>query len=92
MLQFIPPFKDLFTPMCHLLCHLSNVSSISCVTVARQFFLPFKDSFTGHYVKDRNAIAAKYLKGWFFIDFLSILPFDIISAVFNIPSTLRIVR
>jgi len=30
------------------------------------------------WIRDRNIIAQRYLKGWFIIDFISILPFDLI--------------
>ena len=31
---------------------------------------------------NRSAIACNYLQGWFFIDFVSILPFDLLMAGF----------
>jgi len=31
-------------------------------------------------VEDRKAIALNYVRGWFFIDFVAILPLDIIMA------------
>ena len=42
------------------------------------FMTTFTDHFTNVEVTNHKRIAIKYLKGWFFVDFLSILPFEII--------------
>lgn len=49
------------------------------------------------WIKDRKKIAEKYLKGWFFIDLFSILPFDVLGMVMDNPEikklkAVRIVR
>ena len=36
---------------------------------------------SGNYVKSHWKISKKYLKGWFFIDFVSIFPFDTMGMV-----------
>jgi potassium voltage-gated channel Eag-related subfamily H protein 7 len=47
----------------------------------RQFFLEYEDERTHIMVRDRKNIAVHYLKGWFIIDFVSILPFDLVALV-----------
>jgi potassium voltage-gated channel Eag-related subfamily H protein 7 len=39
------------------------------------FCLMFKDQ-NGHLVKKRSRIASRYIRGWFVMDFLTILPYD----------------
>ena len=52
--------------------------------MALSFFTPFRASWhardAGNWVTDRRRIARNYLKGWFAIDLVSILPFDIVSV------------
>jgi hypothetical protein len=40
------------------------------------FFCPYKDEKTLKKVTDRKLIALRYLKTWFFMDMISIFPFD----------------
>lgn len=44
------------------------------------------------WISNRLTIAKMYIKGWFFIDFVSIVPFDVLSDAFGAPENLRIVR
>jgi len=46
-----------------------------------QFFLIFRESteLGGGWIRDRGRIRRHYLKGWFTIDLVSILPFDIVA-------------
>ena len=48
------------------------------IDVILTFFTTFTDAETNVEVANHKRIAIKYLKGWFFIDILSIIPFDII--------------
>ena len=52
--------------------------------MALSFFTPFRASWhardAGNWVTDRRRIARNYLKGWFAIDLVSILPFDVVSV------------
>ena len=41
------------------------------------FFKSFLNSKTGHEVKDRKLIAIRYLKFYFWVDFISAFPFDL---------------
>ena len=43
-------------------------------------------------VDDRKVIAYKYLTGWFFIDIMSILPFDLILNATDLNSLVRFAR
>jgi len=45
-----------------------------------QFFLMPQDE-NGRYVKNQREVAKRYLQGWFFIDFVSVLPFDVIGMM-----------
>ena len=66
------------------------------------FSLGYYDNLHRRWVYDRYEIAKRYLSSWFVVDFVSILPFDVISAVLmtknngtgNIGSmqTLRLIR
>jgi hypothetical protein len=44
-----------------------------------QMRTPFRDSSTGRLVLDVDVISISYLKGWFALDLLSILPFEFIQ-------------
>jgi CRP-like cAMP-binding protein len=48
------------------------------VDLVFNFFLPYHDMESRREVIDHRLIALNYIKGWFSIDFLSILPFDIV--------------
>ena len=45
-----------------------------------QFFSPYYDSQMGGFVVEHKLIAKHYLTGWFIIDFVSILPFCVVST------------
>ena len=60
------------------------------------FFRPFRDSLSQK-VKSHQRIAANYIRGWFFIDCLSTIPFDVIAMLFDDADggssiTLKIIR
>ncbi|RHY58706.1 hypothetical protein DYB38_009116 [Aphanomyces astaci] len=45
------------------------------------FMTPFVDKENNQLIEDMGQIAQKYLTGWFILDFVSIIPFDVISMV-----------
>jgi hypothetical protein len=56
-----------------------------------QFFLAYVDDQQGGLViKDRSKIRSRYLRGWFSIDLLSIIPFDFLGCVLDLPVIQRL--
>jgi len=60
------------------------------------FFLPYQDE-EGTWVNNHRKVILKYVKGWFLIDIISILPFDLLGLLMNSDATsqlkvLRIIR
>lgn len=53
------------------------VDAVFGIDIIISFFTAYYDSY-GHLITDRKHICIHYLKGWFFIDFVSTVPFDII--------------
>ena len=46
-----------------------------------QFFLPYQDRTRGNLVvRSRILIAKRYLRGWFWVDVVSVIPFDLIPV------------
>lgn len=45
------------------------------------FFLAIPEAKTGHIIYDRRYIAITYLRSWFLIDFLSVIPSDLITIL-----------
>jgi hypothetical protein len=81
------------------------VNLIFIVDIVFNFFLPYKESVKngGGTVKSHRKIAARYLKGWFPIDIISVIPFDNIMmgvdtsgisnpAIFSMIRMLRLLR
>eukprot|EP00966_Prymnesium_polylepis_P228228 5282040-Prymnesium_polylepis.2 len=76
------------------------VNSIFLIDMCFNFLLPYRASIKqgGDMIKSHRRIARNYLKSWFLLDFISILPFDIlvVAGVINTeavnPSMLRMVR
>merc|ERR1711871_287488 len=58
-----------------------------------QFFIMPQDA-NGRYIKNQREVAMRYLKGWFIIDFVSVLPFDVIgmAADSDDASQLKVLR
>merc|ERR1711988_1312953 len=46
-----------------------------------QFFLMYRDEEKGVLVKKQDLIIRTYMRGWFWIDLIAVLPFDIIGVV-----------
>ena len=56
---------------------------------AAQFNLAYRDETKGgQMVKSRKLIARRYLKGWFTIDLISIVPFELLT----VPPQMKMVR
>ena len=51
-----------------------------CLDIIITFFTSVSDDKTCTEIVDRKKIATMYLKGWFWIDSLSIFPFDLIAS------------
>ena len=57
-----------------------GVNLIFAIDVVIQFFMPVPDPKTGELLRDRKAIAMKYIKSWFPLDLATILPVDLIEV------------
>jgi potassium voltage-gated channel Eag-related subfamily H protein 7 len=58
------------------------IDAIFVWDMGMQFFLMYRsDGASSSWVRNRAAIRRHYLKGWFTIDLVSILPFDIVAFV-----------
>lgn len=40
---------------------------------------PFRDANTGKYIREGKAILLRYLRSWFLIDLLSVVPFELVN-------------
>jgi hypothetical protein len=64
------------------------VNLIFVLDLVLNFFMPYKEPLLkgGQTVRSHALIARHYLRGWFFVDFVSIIPFDIMDAAVRPPS------
>jgi len=63
------------------------------VDMCLQPFVPVKDTKNNNkLIRENSTLLRMYMKSWFPVDLLSIVPFDILTDVFNLPPNLRIVR
>jgi len=56
-----------------------------------QFFITARDA-KGNWIKDAGTLRCMYLKGWFWIDCISILPFDILGLMVSSLSEFKVIR
>lgn len=56
------------------------VDSFFLCDMVLQFFLMVQDE-KGRYIKKQSELAHRYLTGWFAIDFISVLPFDMVGLL-----------
>merc|ERR1712167_48862 len=56
------------------------VDTFFSMDMVLQFFLMTQDE-NGRYIKSQREVAWRYITSWFVIDFLSVLPFDVIGMV-----------
>ena len=95
---FVTPFEvglDLETTVNALFVVNQAVNVTFLIDIVVQFFLPFQSS-QGVWEKSHSSTAANYLKSWFVIDIVSVLPLDVATAADAIkvknPTVLRSVR
>lgn len=56
-----------------------------------QFFVTAKDE-NGNHIKNLTQLRKMYLQGWFIIDFISILPFDVLGLMVDGMSEFKVIR
>jgi len=78
----LTPFEVAFLQTTLDLLFIINrvVDALFACDLVMQFFLAYMDS-DGQWVVEHDRIASRYLVGWFWIDLVSILPFDTIGIV-----------
>ena len=87
-----------FEPTFNFAFYFNQLISLSfLVDMISNFFIAILDPKTNHYVYCRSYITEKYLKGWFLVDSVSIIPFDALylgigTTAFSRLSALRIFR
>lgn len=57
------------------------VELLFALDILRNFMLPVRDGGNTVSMYSRSRIAKYYLRGWFFVDFVSILPFDTLNVL-----------
>ena len=65
---------------------------LNAIYIFLNFFHSYIEKETGEIITDSKKIAMNYLKGWFFIDFISSFPFELIWESSHILRLLRIIR
>lgn len=75
--KFYDPIDEWATPL-FFINWIVNI--IFMVDIVFNFFLPYKESIRkgGGLVKSRKRIVQHYLRGWFGLDFVSVLPVDLV--------------
>lgn len=79
---FVTPFEvgmNLETKVDGLFIVNQIVNSFFIIDIFVQFFLPTKGK-DGELMRKHKAIACKYLKGWFGLDVVSVLPLDVLQV------------
>ena len=69
-----------------------SIDALFAVDIVLWFFTSYTDSESQVEVTGYKKIAKNYLKTWFFIDFLSIVPFDALFYQTRLNSLLRFIR
>jgi len=80
---FTLPYRIAFADDDNLTWNIINYFVDGCflLDMFLTFFTAILDTETNGLITDKRKIALNYLKGWFIIDLISILPFDKIAAV-----------
>ena len=62
---------------------LSRPSQIFVLDIFKEFFTPVREQQapSAAWIKSHRTIAIRYLRGWFIVDALSVLPFDAIGVM-----------
>ena len=68
------------------------IFGLNIIYIILNFFHSYQDKSTGEEVTDNKKIALNYLKGWFCIDFISSIPFELFFEKSNFLKLLRIIR
>ena len=55
------------------------VDMIFIIDIILQFFLPVPDAATGELIRSHYLLARKYCLTWFWLDFFTVIPFDIMT-------------
>lgn len=79
MVSMIVPIRIAFTdeePLGWFIFYIVT-DSIFLIEIILNFFTTVSDEQKVYEITDRKIIAKKYLKGWFWIDFISIAPIDV---------------
>ena len=73
--------------------YLNRVTDAAfAIDLVLNFFVPIKDAHTSNWIFDRATIMRKYLRGYFWIDALSLVPFDVIAGNIEGTNSVRILR
>lgn len=59
------------------------VDIVFFVDIFIQCRMPFRDEQTGHLILDVRKISSRYFKSWFFLDVISVLPFEFIGLILH---------
>ena len=81
----VTPFEVAFIPPSFGALFIINriVDYLFLQDLVQNFFLPYYSNKESGYVISKSGIACNYLRFWFWIDFVSILPFDSVSLATN---------
>lgn len=78
---FVTPFEvglGLETSINALFAVNQLVNLVFIIDVLVQFVMPVPDPVTGELIRSHAVLARKYLRGWFGVDVLSVLPIDVV--------------
>jgi len=80
--MFVTPFEVAYlTTEYNVLFGLNRIIDVFFITdMVLQFFLMYRDEEKGVLVKSQRAIIQAYMKGWFWIDLIAVLPFDMVGV------------
>jgi len=81
--MFVTPFEVAYLQTdVNALFFLNRIIDIFFISdMCIQFFLMFRDEEKGVLIKKQDIIIRVYMRGWFWIDLIAILPFDMIGVV-----------
>lgn len=81
--MFVTPFEVAYlTTSVNALFFVNRIIDLFFISdMVIQFFLMFRDEEKGVLVKKHELIIRVYTRGWFWIDLIAILPFDMIGVV-----------
>lgn len=81
--MFVTPFEVAYlTTELNVLFFINRLIDVFFISdMVIQFFLMYRDEEKGMLVKDHKMIIRSYTRGWFWIDLVAILPFDMVGVV-----------